>query len=182
VLAQNGGMFLRCHVSTVLVRTPLAVLMSAFACLTHSSSLLALPDQEQAIFERCASEVRVNCVVDGDTLWYRGIKIRIADINAPEVSRPRCVGEARLGAQATRKVAEWLNTGPFALRPVERQIDAYGRHLFIITRDGTSLGEHLVDEGLAKRWRGVRSDWCRSLSLPAELRHSRLQAAERKKS
>jgi endonuclease YncB( thermonuclease family) len=33
-------------------------------------------------------------VVDGDTFWYQGTKIRIADINAPEVSHPGCPQKA----------------------------------------------------------------------------------------
>lgn len=44
-------------------------------------------DVEAARFSRCGGfGGRDNCVVDGDTLWYRGQKIRIADINTPETS------------------------------------------------------------------------------------------------
>lgn len=40
----------------------------------------------EARFGLCDGPVRVNCVVDGDTLWFRGDKIRIADIDAPEIT------------------------------------------------------------------------------------------------
>jgi endonuclease YncB( thermonuclease family) len=104
--------------------------------------------------------VRVSCVVDGDTFWYRGAKIRIADINAPEVSTPHCAAEARLGARATTRLAELLNAGAFTLEPTDRAHDSYGRKLFTVTRAGASLGASLEAEGLAEHWRGYRGDWC----------------------
>lgn len=38
-------------------------------------------------YRKCAGGNRVTCVVDGDTLWIEGTKIRAADIDAPEASR-----------------------------------------------------------------------------------------------
>jgi micrococcal nuclease len=99
-------------------------------------------------------------VIDGDTFWYRGEKIRVADINAPETSKPHCAAEAALGGQATRRLADLLNAGPFTLEAGEREIDRYGRTLRTVTRGGESLGGELVAEGLAERWKGYRGDWC----------------------
>ena len=47
-----------------------------------------------------------------------------------------------------------------ALQHIDRDQDQYGRDLRIITRDGQSLGDTLVAEGLAERWQGYRRDWC----------------------
>lgn len=103
----------------------------------------------------------MTCVVDGDTFWYRGTKIRIADINAPETAAPGCPGEARLGAAATRRLAALLNDGPFSLsRRGGRDTDRYGRALRVVTRDGVSIGTILIAEGLAEPWRGRRGNWC----------------------
>jgi endonuclease YncB( thermonuclease family) len=106
----------------------------------------------------------VTCVVDGDTIWYRGAKIRLADINAPEVSKPACAREADLGRRATGRLLALLNGGPIALEPnrdgTGRDHDHYGRLLRTVTRDGASLGEELVREGLAERWKGYRGNWC----------------------
>ena len=118
------------------------------------------PDREAAQFPRCGAGPRVTCVVDGDTFWYRGAKIRVADINTPEVSRPACPREAALGQAATRRLAELLNAGPFTLAPWTRDRDRYGRLLRTVTRDGASLGATLVREGLADTWQGRRSGWC----------------------
>lgn len=122
----------------------------------------AAPDAESARFARCSGPVRKTCVVDGDTFWYRGTKIRMADINTPETSKPECRDEARLGAKATERLIALLNDGPFSLQPGGdgRDKDRYGRALGIVTRGGHSLGMTLVDEGLAEQWQGRRGSWC----------------------
>jgi micrococcal nuclease len=108
----------------------------------------------------CGSGRRVSCVVDGDTFWLDGVKIRIADINTPEVISPGCAAEAALGRQATTRPAELLNAGPFELSPADRDEDRYGRKLRIVERGGRSIGDALVNEGLAHRWEGYQQDWC----------------------
>ena len=117
-------------------------------------------DRESGRFDRCDHGRRVTCVIDGDTFWYRGRKIRIADINTPEASQPGCSREARLGAAATQRLTQLLNAGAFTLMPVNRDIDRYGRALRVVTRRGTSLGATLQAEGLAEPWRGRRGSWC----------------------
>lgn len=99
-------------------------------------------------------------MVDGDTFWLQGRKIRIADIDTPEVSSPRCPAELARGRQATQRLAGLLNAGPFALESVGRAEDRYGRALFRVTRGGSSIGNTLVDEGLAVRFGNGRPDWC----------------------
>lgn len=101
-------------------------------------------------------------VIDGDTVDYGGERIRIADINTPEVSSPGCASEAELGAQATRRLEELLAAGPFILAPAAdgRDEDVYGRKLRIVERDGRSLGATLVEEGLAHEWLGYKQSWC----------------------
>ena len=119
-------------------------------------------DRERAFFPICSGPVRVTCVVDGDTIWYQGTKIRIADLDTPEVSQPACANEAALGRKATRRMQALLNAGPFSLEPNPegRSEDRYGRSLMLITRDGASLGAVLVDEGLAEEWGGAKVAWC----------------------
>lgn len=120
----------------------------------------APPDREAGSFGRCEGSARVTCVVDGDTFWYRGLKIRIADINAPELGHPSCAYEARLAETATRRLTDLLNAGPFTLAVERRETDRYGRALRVVMRGGRSLGEVLEREGLAEHWRGRRGDWC----------------------
>lgn len=112
-------------------------------------------------FGSCHIGGGTNCVVDGDTIWMDGVKIRIADIDAPETHPPRCAAEADLGHRATRRLQDLLNAGPVALETIDRDEDRYGRKLRRIVRGGKSLGDILVAEGLARRYRGgPRSGWC----------------------
>ena len=118
-------------------------------------------DKEQGPFALCHGSVRITCVVDGDTIWFKGEKIRIADINAPEISHPQCDSELALGDKARDRLVELLNAGPFSLDKTEsRDVDKYGRKLRSITRGGRSLGAVMVGEGLAEVWTGRRRDWC----------------------
>ena len=111
-------------------------------------------------FSFCHIGGGTNCVVDGDTFWMDGQKIRIADIDTPETHPSRCADEARLGAQATSRLQALLNAGPVTLETIDRDTDTYGRALRIVTRDGQSLGAMLVAEGLARPWEGSRRPWC----------------------
>ncbi len=122
----------------------------------------AASDPITAKFGLCSGMGRLggNCVIDGDTFWYADEKIRIADINTPEVGDPGCASEAELGARATGRLQALLNEGAFALELVDRDRDQYGRLLRTVTRDGERVGAVLVDEGLAEEWQGYRRDWC----------------------
>lgn len=112
-------------------------------------------------FGLCHTGGGTNCVVDGDTIWLDGEKIRIADIDAPETHPPRCPREAELGTRATKRLHELVNAGPLEARTVgNRDTDRYGRKLRVLVRDGRSLGDVLVNEGLARTWNGRREPWC----------------------
>jgi len=111
-------------------------------------------------FELCGG-TRRTCVVDGDTFWLEGEKIRIADIDTPEISEPKCDAEYELGMKATYRLRDLLNAGSFEVRTIgDRNVDRYGRKLRVVVRNGRSLGDQLVREGLARTWTGRREPWC----------------------
>lgn len=62
--------------------------------------------------------IRQTCVVDGDTIWLEGVKIRIADIDTPEISSPQCDAEYERGIRARDRLVALLNGGEFELRPI----------------------------------------------------------------
>jgi endonuclease YncB( thermonuclease family) len=111
-------------------------------------------------FSICGTGSRIHCVVDGGTFWLAGQKIRISDINPPEVSEPRCAAEAALGARAARRLQDLLNAGPLEVRRGLRDQDKYGGKLRTIHREGQSIGEVLVSEGLASSSLGDKKNWC----------------------
>jgi hypothetical protein len=112
-------------------------------------------------FALCGKWDRQACVIDGDTIRYNGMTIRLEDIDAPETHEPRCPFELTLGERATNRLIELINAGAFEV--VYRgghDEDRYGRKLRVIERDGRSLGDVLVAGGLARRWDGARRSWC----------------------
>ena len=106
----------------------------------------------------CGDGRRVTCVVDGDTFWLDRTKYRIADIDAPEVGRPRCQAELERGQRATVRLAELLDDGRFEVQPTG--LDKFGRTLAIVNIDGRSIGIQLVRERLAHVWGGPDRSWC----------------------
>lgn len=106
----------------------------------------------------CGPGPRDNCVVDGDTFWITGEKVRIADIDTPEVSQPECSAEKARGERAKRRLLELLNAEPFTLR--RQGEDRYGRTLAVVVNSRGSVGDRLVAEGLARTWTGRREGWC----------------------
>ncbi|CAN7433634.1 thermonuclease family protein [Rhizobium rhizogenes] len=111
-------------------------------------------------FSICGAEQRINCVVDGDTFWQNGAKIRVADIDAPEIHNARCAEEERRGYDAMYRLQELLNAAPLDLVQGERDKDQYGRKLRVVKFNGKSIGELMVTEGLARLWEGHRMPWC----------------------
>lgn len=97
-------------------------------------------------------ERRVTCVVDGDTVWIDREKIRLLDIDAPEM-RGRCARESRLAIAARDRLVTLINSQGFTIERHGK--DRYGRTL---ARLG-NIGETLISEGLARRW-GDRRGWC----------------------
>ena len=118
------------------------------------------PVASTARFGLCHTGGGTNCVVDGDTFWMAGEKIRIADIDTPETHPSRCALEADLGGRATLRLQALLNAGPVTLAMIDRDTDRYGRKLRVVERGGQSLGDTLVAEGLARPWTGRRMPWC----------------------
>ncbi|WP_328598016.1 thermonuclease family protein [Croceibacterium salegens] len=95
-------------------------------------------------------------MVDGDAFWIAGEKVRVADIDAPEIEG-RCPYERQLAARARDMLLVLLNAGPFALR--RSGADRYGRTQAVVTRNGRSIGPRLVNEHLARKWGGRRQSW-----------------------
>jgi endonuclease YncB( thermonuclease family) len=114
------------------------------------------------VFGSCTWGGGTNCVVDGDTIHVNGAKIRIADIDAPEVhDNYRCAAELALGQRAAVRLRQLLNSGVVTMSRIDRDRDVYGRYLRNVQVDGRDVGAVLVHEGLAHVYRGYKLPWCR---------------------
>lgn len=147
----------RRRLSPLLFVTPMVAVVLGGA---YGWATMPPADTLSASFSLCGESARVTCVVDGDTFWLDAVKYRISDIDTPEISEPRCQAELALGEQAKHRLLSLLNEGPFGLKAGLRDEDKYGRKLRAVYRRGLSLGDVLVEEGLARTWTGQRMPWC----------------------
>ena len=113
-----------------------------------------------ASFGFCHSGGGINCVVDGDTFYIGGDKVRIAGIDAPETHPPRCAEEAQLGNAATERLQALLNSGAVTMTSIDRDRDVYGRLLRNVQVDGADVGEALIADGVAREYESGRRGWC----------------------
>ena len=112
----------------------------------------------------CAPGPRDHCVHDGDTVWWEGEKIRIADIDTPELNGA-CDYEQELALRARNRWCSFLMQ-ELSDRP-ERQ-RSLRRTLATLHRSGRSIGDQLVAEGLARTGLG---DASHGAPVPERERH-----------
>ncbi len=112
-------------------------------------------------FTLCGWNSQRNCIVDGDTIKVAGKKIRVEDIDTPEIHDYKCQSEFERGQRAKARLLELVNAGPFEIvSNGGDDMDRYGRKLRHLKRNGRSLGAILVSEGLARPYAGGRRSWC----------------------
>lgn len=149
----------------VVVRPPADVTPTPRADIPDAPKNTALPAPPATrlsglTFPICGEGPGGNCVIDGDTFVLNGKAIRVADIDTPESGDPKCRREAMLAEKAKIRLQQLLNAGPLEMRATSRDQDIYGRKLRTIHRNGSSIGDTLIAEGLARRWTGARKSWC----------------------
>lgn len=103
-------------------------------------------------------------VIDGDTFDVAGERVRIANIDAPELHRAKCDAEKRLAELARKRLQELLAGDDIEVVPGDpgtgRKKDRNGRTLAVIKRGGADIGELMIAEGLVRPWEGKRRSWC----------------------
>jgi endonuclease YncB( thermonuclease family) len=105
----------------------------------------------------CGSGPRVNCIVDGDTIWLGSEKIRLEGLNAPEISG-NCAAERELAQRAKRRLRELLSGQSLSIS--RNGYDAYGRTLATVRTSSGDAADIMVGQGLAHVWRGYKESWC----------------------
>jgi endonuclease YncB( thermonuclease family) len=116
--------------------------------------------EARAEFGLCHEGGGTNCVVDGDTIWIKGEKVRIAGIDAPETHEPKCPREAALGRAAADRLHALLNSGTVTATRADRDRDPNGRLLRNVSVDGRDVGQALIAAGVARRYGGAKKAWC----------------------
>ena len=114
--------------------------------------------------ERLAGPVpaMVERVIDGDTLVVRAkiwlgmeisVRVRLADVDAPELSRPRCPAEREQARLAKALVEKKIGPGAVTLYGIHHGKYA-GRVVARVEVDGEDLSELLKENDFD------RADWC----------------------
>lgn len=105
-------------------------------------------------------------IIDGDTLNIDGVKVRIANIDAPERgARAACDAERFLAVQATRYAEELARRRPLVVWSEGRK-DKYQRPLVRVTVNGIDWGAAMIEASLAVSWGGKRHAWCAAHEAP----------------
>lgn len=113
-------------------------------------------------FGLCNEGYQADCVVDGDTIRYRGHIIRAADYDIPEIGDPPCSSSWNPQHKAMLRLLEILDSGPIELKRVtDRDTDGYGRELRVVIVNGRTIGETLIAEHLAEPADRRTRFWCR---------------------
>lgn len=103
-------------------------------------------------------------VVDGDTIHYNGEKIRIANIDTPEISGARCDSELKRGLEAKAALKQLIDGRQLVIKRGDpdtgRMVDQYGRTLALVSTGGRDLGTMLIQQQHARPWTGRRMPWC----------------------
>lgn len=110
--------------------------------------------------KRSATET---CVVDGDTLWLNGVKIRLKDFDTPEPQSNICGGqfEVSLAHRASDRLVVLLNSNAWTIEYFGKDSTREKRRLATIRVDGVDVGDILIEERLARRWPDGPEFWCR---------------------
>ncbi|TXR50078.1 thermonuclease family protein [Phyllobacterium endophyticum] len=103
-------------------------------------------------------------VVDGDTIHYNGEKIRIANIDTPEISQAKCESELKRGLEAKAALKELVDGRPLIIDRGDphtgRMTDQYGRTLALVSTGGRDVGTILIQQRHARPWAARRMPWC----------------------
>jgi endonuclease YncB( thermonuclease family) len=114
-----------------------------------------------AKFFLCGTAKQDDCVVSADRFVFHGEKIRLVGVEVPDIKKPRCEAERIKASDAKLRVRAFLDSGPFDLVSWQgNDAEVEGHKLRDVTRNGRSLADVLVSEGLAKRPGQGRSGWC----------------------
>jgi micrococcal nuclease len=97
--------------------------------------------------------------VDGDTIDCGGRRVRLVNIDAPEL-HGQCPAEIQAAERAKLAALIAMETAVVRVTP-EKARDKYGRTLARVAINGRDLGETLIAQNLARPYTGgQRKGWC----------------------
>lgn len=106
-------------------------------------------------FAFCGRSGLNNCVMDGNTFWMKGVRMKLAGIEVPQTDQARCMEERARGFTAKVRLRDMLNSGGFQVAA-----GGQGAEVKALSRSGVSFADQLIREGLARRAGSASPSWC----------------------
>ena len=102
---------------------------------------------------------------DGDTCYVtidgKNEKIRLLELDTPEISKPKCDAELDLGLKARDFVNKLIKNAETIEFETDYERDYFGRILSYLIIDGEDVSALLVKNGLGVVYKkGHKMDWC----------------------
>ena len=102
---------------------------------------------------------------DGDTCYVtidgQNEKIRLLELDTPEISKPKCDAELELGLKARDYLNNLIQNAETIEFKTDYEMDYFGRILSYLNIDGNDVSALLVKNGLGVVYKkGHKMDWC----------------------
>ncbi len=104
---------------------------------------------------------------DGDTCYVmfagKNDKIRLLELDTPEISKPKCDAELELAIKARDFLNDLIKNAEFIEFKTDYERDYFGRILTYLIIDGKDVSTLLVKNDLGVVYKkGHKMDWCAS--------------------
>tara|TARA_Y100001935_G_scaffold181249_1_gene150078 strand:+ start:92 stop:493 length:402 start_codon:yes stop_codon:yes gene_type:complete len=102
---------------------------------------------------------------DGDTCYVmidgNKAKIRLLELDTPEISKPKCEAELKLGLEARDYLNNLITNASIVEIKTEYEKDYFGRTLAYLIIDGEDASAKIRSNNLGVIYkRGNKKDWC----------------------
>lgn len=102
---------------------------------------------------------------DGDTCYVTiegtKTKIRLLELDTPEISKPKCEAELELGLTARDYINTRIKNAQTIEFKTDYELDWFGRTLSYLIIDGDDISAELVKNNLGVVYKkGSKMDWC----------------------
>ena len=102
---------------------------------------------------------------DGDTCYVTvdgaNTKIRLLELDTPEISKPKCEAELELGLTARDYINTRIENAQTIEFKTDYELDWFGRTLSYLIIDGDDISAELIKNNLGVVYKkGSKMDWC----------------------
>ena len=103
---------------------------------------------------------------DGDTCYVtidnQKEKIRLLELDTPEISKPKCEKEYLRGIEARDFINQLIEDANSIIIETDYSKDYFGRTLAYLIVDGVDVSSLMIEKGLGVKYqKGIKNNWCK---------------------